>query len=317
MTPLRLEPMLATPWPAPFTDPGWLFEVKWDGVRTILTWDGRSLSLWSRRGRDITATYPELSRFAPRDACVLDGEVVAWDDSGRPSFAALQQRMNLSGGARAVEAARSNPVTYVVFDVLFDGEDLTHRPIESRRERLAGIDLPPPLVASEVLATDGEALYAAVSEQGLEGIVGKRRGSTYRPGVRSPDWRKVPYLRRARAVVGGYTPGEGGRAETFGSLVLGLRLGEHLRWIGSVGTGFDDAALSAIRHALDEMSIDESPFLPDPDLPVATTWVAPHLVARIEFKEWTPAGRLRAPSFKGFLSDPPEEITWAAEGPDG
>ena len=315
MTIPRFEPMLATSWRSPFSDPGWLFEVKWDGVRTILTWDGSSLALRSRRGRDVTAAYPELSGFAPPAACVLDGEIVAFDEAGRPSFGALQKRMNVAGGVKAVEAARTNPVTYVVFDLLFDGEDVTRRPIETRLERLAAIDLPAPLVSSEVIPGEGEALYAAVVDRGLEGIVAKRRGSLYRPGVRSPDWRKVPCLRMIRAMVGGFTRGEGGRNGTFGSLVLGLWDGTSLRWIGSVGTGFEDAALPVIRAALDEMTVGENPFRSDPELPAAATWVSPHLVARVEFKEWTTAGRMRAPSFKGFTSEPPEEITWPAEGP--
>ena len=311
----RFEPMLATPWREPFTNPGWLFEVKWDGVRAILATDGETLSLRSRRGNDITDVYPELSGFGPSRPCVLDGEIVAFDKSGRPSFAALQQRMNLTGGPRTVQAAATTPITLIVFDLLFDDEDLSDRPIEIRLERMAALDLPAPLVRSEVMETEGEALFAAVAEQGLEGIVAKRRGSSYRSGARSQDWRKVPNVRSVRAVVGGFTGGEGGRASTFGSLLLGLWEGAHLRWIGSVGTGFDDEGLVAIRAALEEMIATGSPFQPDPDLPAGTTWVIPHLVARVDFKEWTRAGRLRAPSFKGFLSDPVEEITWATEGP--
>lgn len=315
MTIRRFEPMLASPWPAPFTDPGWLFEIKWDGVRAILNWTGSSLALQSRSGRDVTATYPEMSGFFRAGACVLDGEIVAFDDAGRPSFPILQKRLGIAGGLRAAEAARLAPVSYVVFDLLFDGEDVTHRPIEERLERLRAMELPSPVVNSEVIEEHGEALFAAVAERGLEGIVAKRHGSLYRPGVRSPDWRKIPNVRVIRAVVGGFTVGEGGRAGTFGSLVLGLWEGTRLRWIGSVGTGFDNAALLAIRAALDEMTVPESPFCFDSELPNGTTWVVPHLVARVEFKEWTEAGRLRAPSFKGFTADPADESTWEAEGP--
>jgi bifunctional non-homologous end joining protein LigD len=306
--------MLATPWRSPFTDPAWLFEVKWDGVRAILTSDGGSLTLRSRRGRDIGGVYPEVSGLPLSGACVLDGEIVAFDETGRPSFAALQRRMNTTGRMRVAEAARTTPVTYIVFDLLFDGEDITNLPIEKRLERLAEIDLPPTLANSEVIEADGEALYAAVAEQGLEGIMAKRSGSQYRPGVRSPDWRKIPCVRTIRAVVGGFTKGEGGRAGVFGSLVLGLWDGPRLRWIGSVGSGFADDSLVAIRSALDEMTVDESLFRSDPQLSSDATWVAPHLVATVQFKEWTKAGRLRAPSFKGFTSDPSKEITWEVEG---
>ena len=314
MTIPRFEPMLATPWRNPFTDHEWLFEVKWDGVRALLSVDDGSVTVRSRRGNDITGVYPELLVAAPFGPRVLDGEIVAFDEAGRPSFEALQQRMNLSGGARAIEAARIVPVTYVVFDMLFDDGDITGQPIETRRERLATIELPPPLIRPEVTEADGKALFAAVAERGLEGIVAKRRGSLYRPGTRSADWRKIPNVKTVRAVVGGFTAGERGRSDTFGSLLLGLREGRGMRWIGSVGTGFDDTALRAIRAALDEMVVRQSPFHDDPGM-VPATWVAPQLVARIEFKEWTKAGRLRAPAFKGFLSDPPEEITWEAEGP--
>ncbi len=311
----RFDPMLASPWATPFTDPGWLFEMKWDGVRAILTWDGASLVIQSRSGRDVTATYPELSGLSLRRPVVLDGEIVAFDDTGRPSFSALQQRMGIAGGMRAIEAARNNPVSCVVFDLLFDGDDVTGRPIEERLERLHAMDLPAPLVNSAVIPTDGEALFAAVGERGLEGVVAKRRGSLYRPGMRSPDWRKIAHVLTVRAVVGGFTPGGGGRAGTFGSLALGLWDGPLLRWIGSVGTGFDDSALEAIRSALDEMSVGESPFRTDTELPAGITWVVPHLVARVACKGWTNAGRLRAPSFKGFIADPVEEQTWASEGP--
>lgn len=311
----RFEPMLASPWPAPFSDPEWVFEIKWDGVRVLLNWTGSSLMLQSRSGLDVTATYPEMSSFFRPGACVLDGEIVAFDDTGRPSFSNLQKRLGISGGMRATEAARLAPVSYVVFDLLFDGEDVTHCPIEERLGRLRAMDLPAPAVTSDVIEEHGEALYVVVAERGLEGIVAKRHGSSYRPGVRSPDWRKIPCVRVVRAVVGGFTAGERSRAGTFGSLALGLWEGTRLRWIGSVGTGFDDAALLAIRAALGEMTTPESPFLPDSELPVGTTWVVPHLVARVEFKEWTEAGRLRAPSFKGFIAEEPEQVTWESEGP--
>lgn len=310
----RFRPMLATPWRAPFSDPDWRFEVKWDGVRALLYADRGTVVLRSRRGREVTAGYPELKGFSPVRSCVLDGEIVAFDDEDRPSFEALQQRMNLTG-ARAADAARSMPVTYVVFDVLFDGRDLTNVPLEARGERLRAIDLPPSMVRSEVTETAGEALYRAVVSRGLEGVMAKRLGSLYRAGVRSPDWRKIPNVRVVRAVVGGFTPGERGRSGSFGALLLGLWDGPRLRWIGAVGTGFTDEALRTIRTGLDQMTADGSPFTADPGIPPAT-WVKPRLVARVEFKEWTRAGRLRAPSFKGFLADPVEEITWEAEGPE-
>jgi bifunctional non-homologous end joining protein LigD len=305
--------MLATSWKVPFSDPDWRFEVKWDGVRALLYADQDTVVLRSRSGRDITGVYPELAGYSSPRSCVLDGEIIAFGDGGRPSFEVLQQRMNMSE-ARAVDAARFIPVSYVVFDVLYDGNDLTEMALEERAERLDLLELPSPMVRSEVTAGEGKALYRAVVDRGLEGVVAKQLGSPYRSGVRSPEWRKIPNVRVLRGVVGGFTPGERGRSTSFGSLLLGLWDGPRLRWVGAVGTGFTDEALAAIRTALDEMKVEVSPFADDPGLPPAT-WVEPRLVARVEFKEWTRAGRLRAPSFKGFLSDPVEEVTWEAEGP--
>jgi bifunctional non-homologous end joining protein LigD len=223
--------------------------------------------------------------------------------------------MNLGTPARVAEAARSIPVHYVVFDILYDGREVTSEPLEDRLGFLDATELPAHFVRSERVPTEGDKLFEAVRRERLEGIVGKRLGSVYRPGARSPDWRKVAAVRRTRAVVGGFTPGEGGRSDSFGSLLLGLYDADGLRWIGSVGTGFDTETLRAIRKALDQMTIDACPFEPDADLPGQAVWVEPVLVAEIEFKEWTRAGRLRAPAFKGLSVVPPEEATWITEGP--
>ncbi len=313
----RYEPMLATRWPAAFSDPRWSFEVKWDGVRVLAFWDGNDLRLRSRRGRDVTASYPEIATMSfPRPA-VLDGEVIAFDEGGRPSFERLQSRINLTGRRRVTDAARAAPVTVVLFDVLFEGEEMVGEPFEARVARLDALSLPEGILRSDRVEGEGEALFEAAREKGLEGIVAKRLGSPYRPGVRSGDWRKVAALQRARAVVGGFLPGEGGRARTLGSLLLGLFRDGELVWIGSVGTGFDDESLAHIRAALDQLRTQICPFVPDPDLPSAAVWVLPSLVAHVEFKQWTRAGRLRAPSFKGFAAEPPEEVTWESEGPLG
>lgn len=311
----RFEPMLATRWPKPFSDPQWWFEVKWDGVRVLAFWDGSDLELRSRRGLDVTVSYPELAVIRLPRPAVVDGEVVALDRNGHPSFELLQSRMNVTGERRVADAARSVSVTMVAFDLLFDDRDVTVEPLERRLERLDALDLPEGVIRSERVAADGEALFEAVKETGLEGVVAKRLGSPYRSGTRSNDWRKIPAVLHVKAVVGGFLPGEGGRAPTFSSLLLGLWHEERLRWIGSVGTGFDDASLRAIRATLDELTTEESPFHAIAELPSVATWVAPSLVADVEFKQWTKAGRLRAPSFKGFTLDPHEEITWETEGP--
>ena len=298
------EPMLATRWPAAFSDPGWAFEVKWDGVRAIASWDGTRLDVRSRTGRPISPEYPELNQLAGLEPCVLDGEIVAFDSEGRPSFGRLQQR-------KTVET----PISFMAFDLLFLGAPLLDEPWTARRDRLTGLELPPPFVIPDPVVGEGEALWAGIAEQGLEGMVAKRLDSAYRPGARSPLWRKMARVDQVRAVVGGYLPGEGGRASTFGSLLLGLVDDDGLRYIGSVGTGFTSATLAAIRSALDELTTDRSPFPPGPEVPPRARFIEPSLVAVVEFKEWTRAGKLRAPSFKGFTDDDPASTTWDSEGP--
>jgi bifunctional non-homologous end joining protein LigD len=154
-----------------------------------------------------------------------------------------------------------------------------------------------------------------VRDRGLEGIVAKRVDSRYEPGVRSGSWRKIPAYRWVRTVVGGFTKGEGGRSGTFGALLVGLWTGGRLRYVGSLGSGFSDRDLGAIREALDEMTVDEAPFIDPAGLPRGATFVVPSLVAAVQFREWTSAGRLRGPSFKGFTDDPLDSVTWDEEGP--
>ncbi len=307
-------PMLATRWTEPFSDPEWAFEVKWDGVRAVLSWDGRSTVVRSRTGRLIGPTYPELHDPAGLPPCILDGEIVTFDEAGRPSFGHLQQRMNLRRGEGSVD---ETPVTFMVFDLLFLEAPLIDQPWDVRAARLTGLELPPSFLAPEPVVGEGRALWDVVGERKLEGMVGKRRASPYQPGIRSADWRKIARVDQVRAVVAGFLPGEGARAATFGSLLLGLVDGDGLRYIGSVGTGFTGQTLRAIRGALDEMAMETPAFLTGTAIPAGAVFVEPQLVALVEFKEWTRAGKLRAPAFKGFTGDDWETITWTAEGPRG
>lgn len=293
----RYAPMLATRAPRPFTDQGWVFEPKWDGYRLLVEWDGSSMTLRTRSGRILE--HPAFSEPPAGHPVVLDGELIAYDDAGIPRFDLLQR------GAMSVAC--------VVFDILYDDVEVIDEPLEERQRRLAHLALPQPFVRSEAVVGEGEALYAAAASSGMEGIVAKRLGSRYRPGIRSTDWRKITVKHTIRALVGGFTRGEGSRASTFGSLLVGLPSESGLRWIGAVGTGFDDEALAAIRGAMDEMHSSACPFAHDAELPGDATWVAPALVAAVEFKEWTSAGRLRGPSFKGFTDEPAD--TWEDEGP--
>ena len=296
----------------------WLHEIKWDGVRGILARDDDHVALRSRAGREMAAIYPELAVAAEdlEAGTILDGEIVALGQDGLPSFELLQQRMNLSTSSKVAGAIGSIPVSYVVFDQLHAAAgSMLARPLEHRIARLTALDLPNGFVHSDRFA-DADALWGIVVERAIEGVVSKRRNSVYRPGTRSHDWVKTIAFKSLRAVVGGFTEGEGGRYGGFGALILGLGVGERLRWIGSVGSGFSETDMRAIRQALEEMTVADSPFEPHPQMPPGVTWVAPALVAVVQYKEWTAAGRLRGPSFKGFTDHPAEGITWESEGPE-
>jgi bifunctional non-homologous end joining protein LigD len=225
--------------------------------------------------------------------------------------------MNLTGRVHINDALAKVPATYMVFDLLYHEEDLTTRPFEERRGRLLELKLPSPVLVGDVVEGEGVALFEAVKSSDLEGIVGKKRGAAYAPGRRSPDWRKIANRHLVRAIVGGYLRGEGNRAATFGSLLVGLRRGDALRWVGAVGSGFDDRSLTSIKSALDQMERRDPPFEDVSEMVGEPVWVEPTLVAVIEYKEWTAAGRLRAPVFKGFSGDPIEDVTWENEGPQG
>lgn len=309
----RYQPMLAAPWPAPFDDPDWFFDVKWDGVRAIVR-GGREPTIASRRGNNVTSSYPELVSSEWPDA-VVDGEIVVLDEDGVPSFQRLQHRMNTAHPDRSLRA--DHPVAYMAFDILEkDGIPLIDAPLTERRATLEGLDLPVGVVVSPLTREHGTALFDAVVETGLEGIVAKRAGSRYRPGARSADWRKVVHFPRIKAVVGGFTPGEGTRAATFGALQLGLFTDGALRWVGGVGSGFDDASLHAIRDALDELVTEQSPFTAERPIP-PMRYVEPALVAVVAIRQWTDDGHLRHPVFHGLVVEDPGSITWSAEGPGG
>jgi len=301
----------------PPSGPGWIHEIKWDGIRAVAAWDGSDVVMRSRTGKEMARTYPEIAgavrSLAP--GIVLDGEIVTLDADGHPSFELLQQRMNLHSPGLVAGAAGIVPVSYITFDLPFQHESLVALDLETRIERLGNIPMPQGLVVSETY-DDPAPLWAFARDRGLEGVLSKRRGSPYRPGVRSPDWLKSVAYKSLRAVVGGFTEGEGTRTGVFGALVLGLPADGGLRWIGSVGSGFSDSHLRLIREALDEMAQPDSPFTEQVDIPGEITWVAPSLVAVVQFKQWTSAGRLRGPSFKGFTDHTIGDVSWSSEGPD-
>lgn len=305
-----LAPMMATRWPAAFSDPDWYFEPKWDGYRVVATTDGTAHRLRSRSGLDFTDTYPDIGNPVGREA-VIDGEIVALDADGKPSFSLLQRR---SGFRRKRESASIAPLAVMVFDLLqLNGVDLRKSPLVERQALLRDLDLAPGWHLTDGLVEHGEALWKTVVSMGLEGMVAKRLDSKYHSGVRSPDWRKISVRNSVRCVVGGFTMGEGNRTSTFGSLLLGMMDGDDLIYVGSVGTGFDDAALAAIREALDQMKLDESPFGHSALIPDDAVFVEPVLVAHVTFREWTTENRLRHPTFKGFGSEDPREVRFSEE----
>ena len=284
MTPVY-EPMLASPWTRPFSSTEWFFELKWDGFRSIAYLGVGAPIFRSRRGLDLVSRYPELRGVDTGRPAVVDGEIVAMGDDGKPSFFLLGR----------------TPALFVAFDLLWMDEDLTGLALEERRLRLQALTLTGPVVVNDVVAADGEEFYEAVVAQGLEGMVAKRAGSRYHQGQRSPDWRKIVSRRMTTAVVGGFLGGDGNRIGTFGSLLLGVEKDGGLHFIGSVGSGFDDATLRGITATLRGLARATSPFAGPVDVPGIKSWVEPVLVARVEYREWTPFGRLRAPVFKGLV----------------
>ncbi len=327
--------MLATPGEIPADDAGWAYEMKWDGVRALVAVDGDRIEIVSRLGNDITRRYPELAGIATAlapTAAVLDGEIVAFDDAGAPSFGLLQRRMGLTNEARIRQRVVEAPVTYIAFDLLWlDGVWMLDARYSDRRELLAGLGFDgPSWQTPKHRLGDGEALIGAVRERGLEGIVAKRLESPYRPGRRSPDWVKVQNRRRQELVIGGWMPGEGARHRRVGSLLVGYwdstaeeaeRLGREQRLVyaGGVGSGFTDTALDELTSLLAPLARRNSPFEAgwDPEVKYAARarergglrWCEPVTVCEVEFTQWTHEGTVRAATFKGLRDDTdPREV---------
>ncbi len=307
--PQRIVPMLARSGQLPAEDSAWGFEIKWDGVRAIAYSTPGELRLESRNLNDITDSYPELARLG-RDLgsrqAVLDGEIVAFDESGRPSFGALQSRMHVGSREAARRLSKGTPVTYVIFDLLWlDGHSLMGLPYAERRARLTELALSgESWQTPEHVVGDGSALLRASVEQRLEGIVAKRLDSTYLPGKRPGSWIKIKTMGRQEFVIAGWLPGKGRRSETIGALLLGVYdEDDALRFVGRVGTGFSDAELTRLGAALAPLRRESSPFQSGERPPREAIFAEPRLVAEVEFAEWTSAGNIRHPSYKGLRED--------------
>ncbi|HEY3541544.1 MAG TPA: DNA ligase D [Gaiellaceae bacterium] len=323
------QPMLATLAEELPRGDDWTYEIKWDGYRALGYVRNGVAKLLSRRGNDLTDRFPEVAKALEKAVrspeCVVDGEVCALDDQGRPSFSAMQQ------GKRAL--------VYAVFDVLeVDGRPVVDLTLDERRERLGALlntkTKGAQLVQVSATFDDGDALYEAAQHQGLEGVMAKKLGSRYCEGKRTRDWLKIKTHGRQEFVVVGYTKGEGRRARSFGSLVLATHEDGALTWVGNVGTGFSERTIQELLGRLEPLRVDESPLAVVPKMPRVkksdVVWVEPRLVAEIEFAEFTHDGHLRAPSFQGLRDDKPatevhredarvklsnpEKIFWPDEG---
>lgn len=307
MTVPHIEPMLASAGDLPTGD-GWAFEPKWDGMRVLAEIDGGAVRLRSRTGRDVTVEFPELGLLgavAPR--AVLDGEVVAFDASGRPSFQELQPRFGVTDAGEARSRAGIAPVTYVVFDLLhLDGLDAWQLPFDHRRRLLVdlvGDDASVSVTPSHV--GDAQHWLDAARERGLEGIMAKRLDRPYEPGRRSSAWRKVKLRHAQEFAVCGWVPGKDGRSGWVGSLVLGCRGAEGWRWVGNAGSGLSAADVRWWTAELAPWETSVSPFAPAPRHVAlrSARWVEPRHVVQVAFAEWTGGHRLRAPAILGRRPD--------------
>jgi bifunctional non-homologous end joining protein LigD len=307
----HVKPMLATLSTLPRDEDRWAYEVKWDGVRAIAYCEAGRLRLESRTLREITSHYPELRALAAelgsREA-VLDGEIVAFDDEGKPSFERLQSRINLGSEAAVRRRMAKVPATYMAFDLLYvDGRSLIDAPYTERRERLEELALDGPNWQTPAAHHgEGEELLSLTEARGLEGLVAKRLDSRYLVGRRSRAWLKVKNTMRQELVVGGWLPGKGRRAGTLGALLVGYHDedGEDrpLRYAGRVGSGFTDEELDRLSVELEPLRIRKSPF-EGRQPPKEAVFVEPRLVIEVDFREWTAARTLRAPVYKGPRPD--------------
>jgi bifunctional non-homologous end joining protein LigD len=310
--PSIIRPMLATLTDHPFSSDEWLYEIKWDGYRSIVFLDGSDVRLVSRNQNEMTSLYPELQDIATHvkaKQAVLDGEIVAFDEEGRPSFSLMQQRAGIRSGIKRSRPNSAIPVLYYVFDLLFlDGYDLMKVDLEKRKEILKSIISESDILKySDHFIGEGEKLFAAAKEKSLEGIVAKRRTGCY-VQKRSREWLKMKITMRQECVIGGYTDPRGSR-EHFGSLILGLYDDKgRLIHIGHAGSGFTEATHEAMWEKLRKIEVPKSPFFGKVEATRRPHWLSPELVAEIKFTEWTHEGqsgaiKMRAPVFQGLRFD--------------
>lgn len=302
--PASIGPMLATLTEEPPSGPGWLYEIKWDGVRAMVFLENAQVRICGRKGNSIAKQYPELSGITSQvraESAILDGEIAAVDANGRPSFERIQPRIMASDAGAIAQLSRTRPVVFFAFDLLYwNGYDLRSVNLAARRSLLERITSSGTVLRlSEAFHADPRELLQVVRSQGLEGIVAKRETSRYE-SARSKHWYKIKAIRQQEFVICGYTIGE---REHFGALLLGIWDAGKFVFAGSVGTGFDNKLLKQLRERLDALRPARCPFPAEPALPQPIVWTRPELVATVKYLEWTGEGRLRAPVFAGIRQD--------------
>ncbi len=293
----------------------WAFEMKWDGIRAVAVIDGKDVGLFTRNENDVTAGYPEVVNALAElglDDTVLDGEIVALNAAGVPDFGRLQQRMGLTKEADVEAARRDVPVTYLVFDLMRSGGDsLLDTTYVERRKALRRLTIAADVV--DVPQAFAGSLADAVESSktlGLEGVLAKRRDSRYLGGKRATAWTKVKHQRMQEVVVAGWREGQGARSGTIGALLLGIPTEHGLRYVGKVGTGFDERTLADLQQRLTKLARKTSPLAETPrEIARDAHWVTPSLVGEVSFAEWTAGGNLRQPSWRGIRTDKkPQEV---------
>jgi bifunctional non-homologous end joining protein LigD len=292
-----LKPMLATLIDAPFDDPDWIFETKWDGFRLVARIDRSGVTLFTRGGQNVTAAYPSIAKALGkiRHDAVLDGELVALDKKGRSRFQLLQEARQAGG-----------PLRYCVFDQMYlDGKDLRGLPLVERKRMLQRIlPVSAAIRFSRHVKRNGIRAFQSARRLGLEGVMGKRAAGRYYSGRRTREWLKIKTSNQQETVVIGFTQPRRSR-KYFGALVLAVRQGRSWRYAGHTGTGFNAASLKSIHAKLTKLVRRQKPVAGKVPNEAATTWVRPRLVAEVKFTEWTKDGRMRHPVFLGLRTDKP------------
>jgi bifunctional non-homologous end joining protein LigD len=308
--PEKVRPMLATPGALPSSDDGWAYEIKWDGVRAITFVDGGRIRMQSRNDKELLPSFPEfrdLGAFMGTRQCIFDGEIVVLGEDGKPDFGRLQHRLHLANPNAAKNQSASSPASYVIFDVLhLDGHPLFSLSYDERREQLEGLHLSGPsfTTADSFRDAKGSDILRATKEASLEGVIAKRRNSPYVQGARSDAWIKVKNVRMQEVVIGGWTEGGGSREGSMGALLLGIPSTGGLRYVGKVGTGFSAEDRRTLLELFRGAAAKKSPFVPLSDVKEpAAHFVRPLYVGEVRFSEWTKAGHLRHPSWRGLRDD--------------